>query len=508
MLELTRKQESFRNEDDDRSERTPLDDDLMVTVDMKYQLLDQAIELTEGKFQLFLAILCSFANFVDAVEVSMMGVLYSPLMEDFNINEKQLALSPSLTNLGMFCGAIGFGVLSDYVGRKNTLRVSMLMCCVFGFLSSFMQTIGSFSAMRFFLGAGYGGNLVTSTTLLVEYVSSKTRGAYVMLTSVGFGIGAVMITGIAFAVVPTWGWRPLVRLAASFALPTVILLYFIPESPRFLIMRKRYEECYLTMKQVAVMNRVSLPPNFRQIMMAKDDEGIRSKKVIPKCCKVPSSLFHGRVWVILLPLAGCWLLNSFANTINIFLPYHASQTYPLEENIEFLIAITQACGQLAGTMVQLLLVNYVGRLPQIRAGFLASAIILLALGLKGSSSFALFYSVAFFNQFMEQFIIGTLYLYTPEAFSTLIRQSAFSVCMSCHRLAPVVAPFAVAALDMSSAGFDSTSYVFMSLFILGGVFSFLLRHETFRTALPESVWGFPELKETEISDIDTHEIRV
>ena len=80
--------------------------------------------------------------------------------------------------------------------------------------------------------------------------------------------------------------------------------------------------------------------------------------------------------------------------------------------------------------------------------------------------------------------ISILYLYIPEVNPTEVRTMGFGVCMLGHRLAPVIAPFAVAALD-DNGEFWVTSLVFGGLFWAAGLISLTLRVETWGKKLIE-----------------------
>mmetsp|Transcript_18450 Transcript_18450/g.30046 ORF Transcript_18450/g.30046 Transcript_18450/m.30046 type:complete len:536 (-) Transcript_18450:47-1654(-) len=451
--------------------------------DYGYKMLDEVLMATNGKFQFFLAFLCALASFIDAAEVSMMGLLYPTLKKEFNLTESQLALVPSLTYAGMFLGAIGFGKLSDLYGRKYTFMASMFICSFFGLLSSFASNVVVFSLLRLFLGIGYGGNLVTSTTLLIEFVSHEKRGIFVMLTAVGFGMGAIVISGVSWAVIPSLGWRWLIRIAAFMAVPAFVLLVFVPESPRFYIMTHQFEKCVETMEFVAQVNGKSLDHTFNATTLAVVHHEDHTRDISWRTCWGMKQMWRRSIMVTLLPLAACWFLNAFANVLNNWIPFHANLQFPNRHDVPFVVGLIQASGLLFGTIIQLLVVPYIGRLFQLRTGFFSCALLVLFLGLFGLSSYTTICVLAFMLQVVEQLVIGTLYLYTPEVFPTALRVTAFGICQANHRVAPIIAPYAIAGLD--SISFNVTCYVFSGLFLLGLVCSLFVRITTFNKPLVE-----------------------
>jgi len=449
--------------------------------DFGYRLLDEIIAETSGVFQWRLTLLVAAANFVDAAETMMIGLLMPALEKEFNCDESQIVVVPALTNAGMFIGAVLFGQLSDKFGRRFTILISMGMCAVFGFFSSFANTLGLFTTFRFFLGIGYGGNLITSTTLLVEFVSTVDRGTFVILAGVGFGLGGVVIAGLSWVIVPAIGWRWLIRIAAFIAIPVLVALFFVPESARFYIMTRQYSSAVQTMQRVAAINNKEISHRFNTntleaVQFVDEEERVGFRVTVALLCRKP-------ILKALVPLALCWLLNSFGSVVLNFVPLHASDTYSADDSTIYAVALVQAFGALLGNLCQMVVVQYVGRLFQIRLGFFIEGILILLLGLLASHGYGALLTLAFFTMFVAQFIIGTLYLYTPEAFPTRIRVSAFAVCQANHRVAPIASPFLVAALDKS--GFEVTCYVYGCFFFVGLLFSFLVRTETFNRELLE-----------------------
>eukprot|EP00512_Aurantiochytrium_limacinum_P014328 CAMPEP_0171566328 /NCGR_PEP_ID=MMETSP0961-20121227/498_1 /TAXON_ID=87120 /ORGANISM="Aurantiochytrium limacinum, Strain ATCCMYA-1381" /LENGTH=591 /DNA_ID=CAMNT_0012120035 /DNA_START=125 /DNA_END=1900 /DNA_ORIENTATION=+ len=459
--------------------------------DYGYRLLDKALTEITGRFQLLLTVLCALTNFVDAAETTMMGLLYPSLMAEFNLDEKGLAIVPSLTNIGMLFGALSIGKLSDVVGRKKTLFASLVTCALFGFLSSFANSIVSLALLRMCLGFGYGGNLVTSTTLLVEYLAHHERGVYTMWCGVGFGIGALLIAAISLAVVPTLGWRWLLRIAAFMSIPVICMLYFVPESPRFFIMRHQYFECVRSLDYVAMVNGKRLPHYFNAATLnVLHHEPIHRIPTWRNCFGF-MGLLRKPILVTLIPLSGCWFLNAFASVLSSWIPIHGREHFQLTKNIVYNIALVQASGILLGTLLQVFMVRHYGRRIQMRVGFVLSALALLLLGFFAYASLPALYTLAFFIQFTEQVIIMTLYLYTPEAFPTAVRVTAFGVCQAHHRFAPIIAPYVIASLDR--IGFNVTCFVFAGVFLLGAILAMTLRVSTFNA---------PLLEEADLEDSD------
>ena len=229
-----------------------LDDPPMVD---GYRLLDAALdEIGPGAFQHRLLVLTAVGHFVEAAESSLLGILLPILQADFLCSDFDLAMVGSLTAIGMMMGSIFFGWFANIMGRRLSYQISLLFCVLFGLFSSFAPSIQAFAGLRLGLGFGYGGNLVASSTLLLEFSPKSVRARYANVCGIAFGLGAVFVVGLAWGVVPILGWRWLVRIAAIFALPALLALPFIPESPRFYIMHSDSEAALASIRRVAQVN--------------------------------------------------------------------------------------------------------------------------------------------------------------------------------------------------------------------------------------------------------------
>ena len=390
-----------------------------------YDLLNAAVNAVGiGNFHYWLVLVCSYGFFVDAAESSLIGIIYPTLMDKFGATESQIALIGSLTSLGMLIGAIFFGKISDSFGRRSMFVISLTICFAFSFISSFAYDVTTFAVLRLFLGVGYGGNIITCSTLLIEFLPQESRGFYSTLTGIGFGLGAVIISGIGYPVVPTIGWQWLLRIASFLALPIIGLLIFTPESPRFLVMIGEYEKAVEVMQVVANSNKKTVPVWFsaENLELKAEKHSIARQTDVMGC----KSLIKGSVLSVLIPLFLVWFLNAFATVFYTWVPLEAKKKFPLEHNIVFntgehsstvpsnerrftrLIAMVGACGMLVGCALQLFIIVRLGRLVQLRTALLLCTIATLIIGKVNAVGGV--YAATFFGVLFQQFVGGILYL--------------------------------------------------------------------------------------------------
>ena len=176
-------------------------------------------------------------------------------------------LAMSVALLGCLIGAMVAGMMADRYGRKPLLIIS-----AFIFLSSAYAT-GAFSAFSWFLAARFLGGIGIgiasglSPMYIAEVAPTSIRGKLVSLNqlTIVLGILGAQITNWLIAepipadfspvdICASWngqmGWRWMFWAAAFPAAIFLLLACFIPESPRWLILRNRTEGAHAVLQRI------------------------------------------------------------------------------------------------------------------------------------------------------------------------------------------------------------------------------------------------------------------
>ena len=120
-------------------------------------------------------------------------------------------------SLGGALGGIGFGMLSDRIGRKRTLSVTILCYSVFTCLSAFSQQWWHLVAFRFLVALGVGGEWAVASALVAEVFPRRARahvgsifhassvlGSYLATAAGAFLIGSAAVQAWARDSSPQW----------------------------------------------------------------------------------------------------------------------------------------------------------------------------------------------------------------------------------------------------------------------------------------------------------------
>jgi AAHS family 4-hydroxybenzoate transporter-like MFS transporter len=145
----------------------------------------------------------------------------------------------SAAPIGLAIGALLVGPLSDRFGRKKLLVGAVAWFGVFSVLCSLANDVYSLSLLRFLTGLGLGAAMPSTTTLLSEYVPEKSRSTLLAIMFTGFNLGSALVGFGAAAILPEHGWRMVLVVGGLIPLACLPLyLWLIPESARFMVVRK------------------------------------------------------------------------------------------------------------------------------------------------------------------------------------------------------------------------------------------------------------------------------
>lgn len=208
------------------------------------------------------------------------------------------AMSSAL--VGCVMGAVTAGYISDKFGRKRPLLLAAVLFSISALGTGIANNFDIFIIYRIIGGIGIGLASTLSPLYIAEIAPSKLRGRYVSLNQLAIVIGilaAQIINMLIADKVPenaanefiraswngTMGWRWMFWAELAPALAFLILMFFIPESPRWLMTVRRADKAYPTLKKIggeeyareemtaikATLNDVSEKVDFKELFKPK-----------------------------------------------------------------------------------------------------------------------------------------------------------------------------------------------------------------------------------------------
>jgi sugar porter (SP) family MFS transporter len=175
--------------------------------------------------------------------------------------------------LGTFIGALGAGVPGDRFGSRDTLKAVGFLYLASALGCAFCWSIESFYVFRFLSGLAIGASSVLAPVYISEIAPAEKRGALTGLFQFNIVFG-ILLAFVSNAVVQQMSggadlWRLKLGIAAAPAILFAVLMYTIPQSPRWLAARGREAEARAGLVRVGVANPEAMLAEFAR---AADNE--------------------------------------------------------------------------------------------------------------------------------------------------------------------------------------------------------------------------------------------
>lgn len=175
--------------------------------------------------------------------------LYMP--GDLGLSSNQASLANSGMPLGAVAGALILSPSNEYLGRRNSIILSCILYTVGAALEAGAIDFGMMFAGRFILGTGVGLEGGTVPIYVAECISSKVRGNLVSLYQLNIAFGEILGYAVAAMFVSVKGnWRYILGSSLVFSTIMLIAMFFLPESPRYLMLKNRELEAYVVWKKI------------------------------------------------------------------------------------------------------------------------------------------------------------------------------------------------------------------------------------------------------------------
>ncbi|XP_053195954.1 synaptic vesicle glycoprotein 2C-like isoform X1 [Scomber japonicus] len=292
----------------------------------QYELIMQ--ECGHGRFQWQLFFVLGLALMSDGVEVFVVGFVLPSAETDMCVPNSGAGWLGSIVYLGMMFGAFFWGGLSDKVGRKQCLLISMSVNGFFAFLSSFVQGYSMFLLCRMVSGFGIGGAVPIVFSWFAEVLAREKRGEHLSWLCMFWMIGGIYASAMAWAIIPHYGditlnteselylsyqdysswsfsmgsayqfhsWRVFVVVCALPCVSAVVALTFMPESPRFFLEMGKHDEAWMVLKhihdtnmrargepeRVFTVNRIKIPKQLDELVEMQNESANPVLKVLFK----------------------------------------------------------------------------------------------------------------------------------------------------------------------------------------------------------------------------------
>ena len=365
----------------------------------------------------------------------------------------------SIFLVGWALGGIVFGVVADYLGRKRTLMLTILIYALFTGLAASAGSWWELGIYRFLTGLGVGGEWAAGAALLAETWPERARakGAAILQTSAGMGYFAAAFI---YLVVGDYSWR-LVFLVGAFPALLVFLI------------RKRLQESerWLQARTVAPSAAPSHPrTSFTLAQIFGRD--LRRDTIVGS---ILASIANFGFWGV-----SAWVPALIQNRIaaDPSLTQGASVSSYVSSAIMIL-----TLGSLPGYGGVAALADRAGRKVAFLVFYLGAAISAPLIFLGPWTLGQMLWLLPLLGFFTLGIYAG-FPIYLPELFPTRLRTTGAGFCFNIGRVVSAAGPFLTGVLVLSTGSFEYAVSVLSLVYLLGPV-TLLFARETRGKGLPE-----------------------
>ncbi|BBH25028.1 arabinose-proton symporter [Paenibacillus baekrokdamisoli] len=217
---------------------------------MSSNINNQGQQQVSMKFVTLVSMVAALGGLLFGFDTAVVSGAIGFMKERFTLNEVEVGWAVSSLIIGCIVGAAGSGVLGDRFGRKKVLIMAALLFIIGSIGSAIPDTFTGYIIARIIGGLGIGITSTLCPLYNAEIAPAQYRGRLVALNQFATVTGIFLVyfinLGIAGYGDDAWdistAWRWMFGFGALPGLLFLVLLFFVPESPRWLIKQGRAVE--------------------------------------------------------------------------------------------------------------------------------------------------------------------------------------------------------------------------------------------------------------------------
>jgi len=349
-----------------------------------------------------------------------------PLKAHFALDAKWEGWAMGCALLGCAIGAGTAGALSDRFGRKKVLIFAAVMFLVSAVGTALPRTIAAFIIFRIIGGVGVGAASMSSPMYIAEISPARIRGRMVSVNQFAIVTGMLVVYFVNYFIAmqgnEAWneqvGWR---WMFASESLPAVlllVLLFLVPESPRWLTKQGRSDEALEILTKVDGVEYGRTELGEIKDALAHESGSLRQ-------------LFQPGMRIVLVIGIALAVLQQVTG-INVFLYFGTEIFKKMGSGTHAALLQTIVVGavNLTFTIIAIWTVDRLGRKPLMMIGSSGMGICLLGMGLAAFGQSTGLWILLFILGYIACFALSVgpvTWVILAEIFPTRIRGRAMAI---------------------------------------------------------------------------------
>jgi sugar porter (SP) family MFS transporter len=410
-----------------------------------------------ARSQLRIIVVASLAGLLFGFDTAVISGVTQALRVAFALSPAGLGIAVSAALWGTLFGALTMGRPGDRFGSRDVLKFIGLLYLGAALGCALAWNLPSFLIGRFLIGVAIGGSSVLAPVYIAEASPAERRGALVGMFQINIVVGILLayvsnfLVAQSIAGADVWRWK--LAIAVLPALVFLLLLFFIPQSPRWLLHRHRLADAAASLRRLGSPDPAAV---ISAITAAESSAGGSSQGL---------SWHRHRKLIVLAVGIGMFNQLSGINAILYYLGdiFAAAGYGSLSSNLQ---SIAIGATNLLATIIAMTLIDRTGRKRLLLIGSVGMALaqggVATVMALNTGRALLLPLLVAFIASFaISQGAV--IWVYLSEIFPTAVRARGQSLGSATHWImnALISALFpAIAALS------KSVPFVFFSLMMV------------------------------------------
>ena len=320
-----------------------------------------------------ISVVATIGGFLFGFDSGVINGTVDGLKQAFGSTEAQLGFEVASMLLGCAIGAFFAGRLADRLGRRSVLIISAVLFLLSALGAGAAHSSLVFIAARVVGGFAVGAASVMSPAYIAEVAPARYRGrlATVQQIAIISGLFIAFLSNYLLAKAagastePLWAgqaaWRWMFWMQAIPSLLFLLLLLFIPESPRFLVVKRRKDEALAVLTRLFGAEQAQLTLGEIDASLSQDHHRPQLSDLVDKATrKIRPIVWVGIGLAVFQQLVG----------INVVFYYGAVlwQAVGFSESDALLINVLSGALSIGACIVTVLLIDKIGRKPLLWIG--------------------------------------------------------------------------------------------------------------------------------------------
>jgi sugar porter (SP) family MFS transporter len=403
------------------------------------------------------SLVIALGGFLFGFDTAVISGAEQSIQKYWNLNTVEHGLTVSIALIGTIIGALFGSVPADKLGRKKTLYIIACLYLLSSMGTAFSTNWYSFLLFRLAGGFGVGASSVTAPIYISEISPAERRGKLVGLFqfNVVFGIVISYLSNYLIGLTGDHSWRLMLGIQAIPSALFLLLLNVIPESPRWLIVKK--DEVEQAREIFKIINPNTADQIIAEILDAEQEE----KKILHK-----EPLFSKRYNTPVM-LAILFAVFNQVSGINAII-YYSPRIFEMTGLASSSSLLSTVGLGIINFSFTLLAMNFIDRVGRKTLMFIGSVGLILTLALVSYS----FYSQNFYGWSVPLFLFiyiaffafsqgAVIWVFISEIFPNQVRAKGQTLGSTTHWIMAAIIAFSFPYLAEKAGG--GNTFMFFSV---------------------------------------------